>query len=719
MKTKFYLLVTTLLLHAGIALGDIYTDPATNVNYEYNKSANSAIVKAGGGTSAGSPDVAGSVTILSSITVDGKTYTVNEIGKEAFYRCEKLESIFIPPSIKTINESAFYDCKGLTTINVPNSEIAFKRNSFYNCLALKVINISDLSAWCSKMEFDDRGANPLIYAHRLYQNGVEIKDLKIPSGVTTINGYAFYCGRFNSVYIPSSVTKINYNAFSSCETINSVEITSVSQMSNAFAGTLIKKLYTSNINWILSLNEPATEDYSHFMSRVEHLFVNGEEVHDIVIDNIKTIRQYAFFGFKGLKSLKIGNSVQKIEQYVFTGCSNLASVEMGNSVTYIGNSAFQSCVNLMPIVIPNSVETIGKNAFYGSGIYNSQPDGVYYVDNWACGYKGEATENSEFVVKEGTIGISVVPNVGFISIPASVKHISNAGTLTNLKKLYVDGQSNFDALSLTQRYYGAKDLTTVILGNEITTIKNEKFMGLKNLKTVIMGYGLREIGQQAFSSCESLEKVRIPNGVTTIGREAFSGCKNMTTLTIPNSVTSFGAFAFLNCLGLVSVNALMNVPKAIDESVFSSNNGYGSRTIYYIATLYVPRGRTAIYQNVSAWKLFSNIQEKDVTYELTYILDGEVYKSMEIQPGITITPEGDPVKDGMVFSGWRTVPAEMPDHDVVVYGWFEPYTSGIGELTQDKKNGVDTWYTINGLRLSSKPSKAGIYIHRGKKVIIR
>lgn len=61
-----------------------------------------------------------------------------------------------------------------------------------------------------------------------------------------------------------------------------------------------------------------------------------------------------------------------------------------------------------------------------------------------------------------------------------------------------------------------------------------------------------------------------------------------------------------------------------------------------------------------------------MAYELTYIVDGEVYSSYEIQQGITITPEGYPVRYGYLFSGWDEVPATMPSHDVMVYGSFKP-----------------------------------------------
>jgi len=52
------------------------------------------------------------------------------------------------------------------------------------------------------------------------------------------------------------------------------------------------------------------------------------------------------------------------------------------------------------------------------------------------------------------------------------------------------------------------------------------------------------------------------------------------------------------------------------------------------------------------------------------VVDGDVYKSSEIEYGATITPEPDPTKEGYTFSGWSDIPATMPAHDVTVTGTF-------------------------------------------------
>lgn len=52
------------------------------------------------------------------------------------------------------------------------------------------------------------------------------------------------------------------------------------------------------------------------------------------------------------------------------------------------------------------------------------------------------------------------------------------------------------------------------------------------------------------------------------------------------------------------------------------------------------------------------------------MLDGEVYKSYQVEAGSPVSPEPAPVKEGYTFSGWDDVPATMPDHDVTVSGSF-------------------------------------------------
>ena len=118
----------------------------------------------------------GSVTIPSSITYNGKTYSVTAITLDAFRSCRGLTSVEIPSSVTSIGESAFYGCSGLTSIEIPSSVTSIGSSAFSDCSSLTSI--------------------------------------EIPSGVTSIGTWAFSgCWSLTSVEIPSSVTSIERAAF--------------------------------------------------------------------------------------------------------------------------------------------------------------------------------------------------------------------------------------------------------------------------------------------------------------------------------------------------------------------------------------------------------------------------------------------------------------------------------------------------------------------------
>ena len=82
----------------------------------------------------------------------------------------------------------------------------------------------------------------------------------------------------------------------------------------------------------------------------------------------------------------------------------------------------------------------------------------------------------------------------------------------------------------------------------------------------------------------------------------------------------------------------------------------------------------------SGWsEIPATMPAKDVTvtgsfsinkYKLIYKVDGIEYKSSEVEYGKAITPEAEPTKEGYTFSGWSEIPATMPAHDVTVTGTF-------------------------------------------------
>ena len=232
---------------------------------------------------------------------------VTSIGICAFYGCSGLTSINIGNSVTSIGELSFYYCSGLSSVTIPNSVTSIDDSAFRGCSMLTSVHISDIKAWCG-IAFKSYDSNPLYYAHHLYLNGEEIKDLVIPNSVKSIGDNAFsYCSGLISVSIPNSVISIGSSAFRSCSGLTSVAIP----------------------------------------------------------NSVTSIGKLSFYCCSGLTSVSIGNSVTFIGDFSFYCCSGLTSVTIGNSVTSIGNQAFGGCSGLTSVTIPNSVTDIFGEAFYG------------------------------------------------------------------------------------------------------------------------------------------------------------------------------------------------------------------------------------------------------------------------------------------------------------------------------------------------------------------
>ncbi|MBP5477525.1 MAG: leucine-rich repeat domain-containing protein [Paludibacteraceae bacterium] len=144
--------------------------------------------------------------------------------KKTLVRCpEDFEGEYIiPEGVTAIGKNAFWKCAGLTSLYIPPSlKKIYGPFSFWGCNKLIGVHISDIAAWCAiSME-----SSPLLQAGHLYVNNKEVTNLVIPDKVTCIADEVFaFCSSLTSIEIPDSVTHIGSRAFFCCDNLTSVSI---------------------------------------------------------------------------------------------------------------------------------------------------------------------------------------------------------------------------------------------------------------------------------------------------------------------------------------------------------------------------------------------------------------------------------------------------------------------------------------------------------------
>lgn len=221
------------------------------------------------GTLTDCSDLSGDLVIPT--TVEG--ITITSIADRAFYGQEKLTSVSVPSSVKSVGDQVFQKCLALKTVTLSEGVETLGKNAFCYCYSL-----SSVSLPTTLQKVDDNA----------FQKCIALKSITVPSGVDSIGNNAFEnCTNLTTVSLPATVVSIGEYAFSGCEKLTSINLP-----------TGINALNTAVFNGCSALRQV------------------------IVPSGVQRIYNLAFRNCSSLQKLSLPDSIQSIGGNAFDGCSD-------------------------------------------------------------------------------------------------------------------------------------------------------------------------------------------------------------------------------------------------------------------------------------------------------------------------------------------------------------------------------------------------------------
>ena len=332
----------------------------------------------------------GNMTLPSTVTYQGESYTLTEVDVAAFYECDGLTgTLVVPGSITDVNEQAFYACSGLNAVELQEGVTTIWHNAFNSCSGMT--------------------------------------SLSLPNTLTSIFHNAFSgCSSLTSLHLPSSVTTVFPSVFTNDPALESITVDENHPLYYAESNAIIKR-----DDKTLFLGCKTTVIPDDVVTIGGNAFHGAGDGGDLVIPNsVRTIGDYAFQSCHFTGTLTLPDSLTTIGTFAFANSEFSGSLIMPNTVTSVGLRAFDHCQNMTgELKISESLTEIEHTMFYGSGFTGTLviPNSVITINLWAfydCYFSDLVLgDNLEYI---GAAAFSGCENfTGTLRIPASVTRIED------------------------------------------------------------------------------------------------------------------------------------------------------------------------------------------------------------------------------------------------------------------------------------------------------
>ena len=307
--------------------------------------------------------------------------------------------------------------------------------------------------------------------------------------------------------------------------------------------------------------------------------------------------------------------------------------------------------------------------------------GSYTVNKYMLTYK---VDGEEYKTVEVDYGKTITPETpekeGYTfsgweglpeTMPAHDVEVTGSFTINSYKAVFKIGEEVIDTKTIV---YGE-----AVMAPEAPAKEGHTFAGWQDVPETMPAHDIEILGSYTANKYtitykvdgEEYKTVEVEYG-TTLTAEAdpekegytFSGWEGLPETMPAHDVEVTGSF---------TINSYKAVFKIGEEVI-------DTKTIVYGEAVTVPEAPEKEGHTFAGWQdVPETMPAHDIEilgsytankYTITYKVDGEEYKTVEVEYGTTLTAEADPEKEGYTFSGWEGLPETMPAHDVEVTGSF-------------------------------------------------
>lgn len=443
------------------------------------------------------------------------------------------------------------------------------------------------------------------------------------SNLRSIERKAFYsCTSLETISFPS-VKTISYAAFEYCTSLETVSLPSVEEICGAFSRcSRLRAVYLGNCLKRLSYQ---------YISSPYHYY-------------------YAFENCTSLSYIVIPATCTEIYSETFTGCSRL------QAIIYLGEKSLGQQGSNAAIYMAKDLISWSENEFSYSGKVpivtpTSQLPAGFAISSYNLGAlnkdAGTYTQKMPFTFANADMSFDVeIPYTYTINkVPLNIN-------VKDATKEYGNDNPSFNA-----------EYTGFVNGEGTEVLTSMGTFSTSATKTSNAGtYPIMLNGVSA----KNYDVSNVSNGILTINKAPLEIYAGEYVREMGENNPTFYA-KYTGWKNNDTENSLTTKP------VFTCSATKESPVGKYDITV---SGASSPNYDITYRKGILNVTSSSNWFKLTYIVDGEVFKSTLMHHGDVITPEVAPAKEGYTFTGWDGLPSVMPAHDVTVTAIYVENGSG-------------------------------------------